>query len=182
MVPSKTSRSILQFSNDLTEKSEAIIASALSTSEVTQKLTQGLFPLFLTTSIIFSKKRKIFLKLNNLLYNYTCWKTLYLVYFGIKKKLQRIFFIFTSIRHLIHTLCKSKIIKNQYNIYSAIHSFLIPQHATLYKQLLIKYHHVVRNTVLVLVHACIDVFRIYTNNLHYYTNIHDRYLYIIYMM
>ena len=76
-----------------------------------------------------------------------------------------------------HTLCKSKIIKNQYNIYSAIHSFLIPQHATLHKQLLIKYHHVVRNTVLVL-HACIDVFRIYTNNLHYYTNIHDRYLYI----
>ena len=95
MVPSKTSRSILQFSNDLTEKSEAIIASALSTSEVTQKLTQGLFPLFLTTSIIFSKKRKIFLKLNNLLYNYTCWKTLYyLVIFGIKKKITAHIFLF----------------------------------------------------------------------------------------
>ena len=103
---------------------------------------------------------------------------MYLVCFGIKKITAHIFlFLLVHIRHLIHTLCKSKIIKNQYNIYSAIHSFLIPQHATLHKQLLIKYHHVVRNTVLVL-HACIDVFRIYTNNLHYYTNIHDRYLYI----
>ena len=103
MDPSKTSRSILQFSNDLTEKSEAIIASALSTSEVTQKLTQGLFPLFLTTSIIFSKKRKIFLKLNNLLYNYTCWKTLYLVYFGIKKNYSAYFlFLLVFVISFIH--------------------------------------------------------------------------------
>ena len=104
MVPSKTSHSILQFSNDLTEKSEAIIASALSTSEVTQKLTQGLFPLFLTTSIIFSKKKKdLFKKLNNLLYNYTCWKTLYLVYFGIKKNYSAYFlFLLVFVISFIH--------------------------------------------------------------------------------